>query len=205
MKIAALTGSIGMGKSTTLSMFKALGIPVWDADAAVHKIYAKGGAAIGPVSAVFPYCLKADGSIDRDILSRKVLGQTDKLKQLESIVHPLVGQDRGIFLASARQAGHPLAMVDVPLLFETGGQAYVDKVVVVSCAPDVQRARVLGRAGMTVEKFEAILARQTPDPEKRAKADFVITTDNGLDDTREQVGKVYAALMSTINAGREET
>jgi dephospho-CoA kinase len=195
MKVVALTGSIGMGKSTTTAMFADLGIPVWDADAAVHRIYSRGGAGVAPVSAAFPGALTADQSIDRAILATLVLGKPDALKHLESLVHPLVGQDRATFLNAARNAGAKIALVDVPLLFETGGDASVDATIVVSCAPETQRARVLARPGMSLEKFEAILARQMPDADKRARADFVVTTDTGLDDTREQVGKIYESLL----------
>ena len=197
MKVVALTGSIGMGKSTTAEMFAQLGVPVWDADAAVHRLYAAGCTAVGPVLAAFPDAGSPAGGIDRDALSRQVLGNPDALKRLEAIVHPLVGQDRSNFLARARDDGHLLALVDVPLLFETGGEAHVDQVIVVTCAPEVQRQRVLARPGVTVDKFEAILARQVPDAIKRAKADFVIETDHGLDAAREQVGLVLKALGGT--------
>jgi dephospho-CoA kinase len=196
MKIVALTGSIGMGKTTTTAMFADLGVPVWDADLAVHRIYAQGGAAVGPVSAIFPDALTPDGAIDRAVLAGLVLGKPDALKKLESIVHPLVGQHRATFLHGARHAGADIVLVDVPLLFETAGDAFVDAVIVVTCAPELQRKRVLARPGMSNEKFEAILARQMPDAQKRAKADFLITTDKSLDDTREQVAKVYQALLT---------
>ncbi|AMS30470.1 MAG TPA: dephospho-CoA kinase [Hyphomonadaceae bacterium] len=203
MKIVALTGSIGMGKSTTSAMFKDLGVPVWDADAAVHRLYARDGAAIPPLQALIPEAVGPEG-VDRTVLTRKILQDPGLLKQIESIVHPLVGKDRADFLVAAREQGAPLVMVDVPLLFETGGEAYVDAVIVVSCPPDLQRARVLARPGMTEEKFESILARQTPDEVKRAKSDFVIDTGLGLDAAREQVGKVHAALLSQIAQGAEE-
>jgi dephospho-CoA kinase len=196
MKIVAITGSIGMGKSTTAAMFADLGVPVWDADGAVHRIYAAGGAATGPVGEAFSSVTREDGGIDRDALSKAVLGNPDALKKLEAIVHPLVGQDRAAFLSDARAGEAKLVLVDVPLLFETGGEAYVDHVIVVSCDPQTQTRRVLARPGMTQDKLETILARQMPDAQKRAMADFVITTDNGLDDTREQVGKIYAILMA---------
>jgi dephospho-CoA kinase len=205
MKVVALTGSIGMGKSTTTAMFADLGVPVWDADAAVHRIYSQGGVAIGPVGDTFPDSLTADGAIDRGILAKLVLGKPEALKKLEGLVHPLVGQDRAAFLNEARQAGAMIALVDMPLLFETGGEAYVDAVIVVSCAPELQRTRVLGRPGMSVEKFEAILARQTPDADKRAKADFILTTDKSLDDTRKQVGKIYQALLAEPLQRKEKT
>jgi dephospho-CoA kinase len=201
MIIAALTGSIGMGKSTTAAMFADLGVPVWDADAAVHRIYSTGGAAVAPVSEAFPGVAGPDG-VDRQALSQQVLGNPEALKRLESIVHPLVGQDRASFLSDARAAGASLALVDVPLLFETGGQRFVDAVIVASCDGDLQRERVLARPGMTPEKLEAILARQTPDAEKRAMADFVVDTGHGLDHAREQVARIHAALLARAS---EET
>lgn len=195
MKIVALTGSIGMGKSTTSTMFQDLGVPIWDADAAVHRLYSPGGAAIAPLQALIPEAIGPEG-VDRGVLTARILQDATLLKQIEAIVHPLVGKDRADFLAAAREKGAPLVIVDVPLLFETGGEAYVDAVIVVSCPADIQKARVLARPGMTDEKFQAILARQTPDEIKRAKSDFVIETGLGLDAAREQVGKVYAALMA---------
>jgi dephospho-CoA kinase len=194
MKIVALTGSIGMGKSTTSAMFKDLGVPIWDADAAVHRLYAPDGAAISPLKALIPEAIGAHG-VDRNILTHKILQDPGLLKQIEAIVHPLVGKDRADFLAAARDQGASLVLVDVPLLFETGGEAYVDAVIVVSCSPEMQRARVLARPGMTEVKFASIVARQTPDDVKRAKADFVIDTGLGLDAAREQVGMVHAALI----------
>jgi dephospho-CoA kinase len=196
MKIIGLTGSIGMGKTTTASMFKDLGVPVWDADSAVHRLYTKGGAGVDPVSSAFPTALSNEGTIDRDSLAKLVLGAPDQLKLLETIVHPLVGQDRASFLAEARATGVPIAIVDVPLLFETSGEKYVDRVIVVTCNPDLQRRRVLARSGMSEAKLDSILARQTPDGQKRAKADFIITTDISLDDTREQVAKLYDQLLA---------
>jgi dephospho-CoA kinase len=201
MRIIGLTGSIGMGKTTTATMFKDLGVPVWDADSSVHRLYTRGGAGVGPVGAAFPTALSKEATIDRDSLAKLVLGSPEQLKLLESIVHPLVGQERANFLASARAIGAKIAIVDVPLLFETGGEKYVDSVIVVTCDPDLQRQRVLARPGMSEAKFDLILARQTPDAEKRARADFIITTDISLDDTREQVGKVYNHLFaSTMDA-----
>ena len=203
MKIVALTGSIGMGKSTTSAMFKDLGVPIWDADAAVHRLYASDGAAIPPLKALIPEAVGADG-IDRTILTHKILQDPGLLKQIEAIVHPLVGKDRADFLVAARAQGASLVLVDVPLLFETGGEAYVDAVIVVSCSPEMQRARVLARPGMTEEKFDSILARQTPDEVKRAKADFVIDTGLGLDAAREQVGMVHAALIKPAAEAAEK-
>lgn len=195
MIIAAVTGSIGMGKSTTAGLFAERGIPVWDADAAVHRLYRAGGAAVAPVEAAFPGVTGSAG-IDRDRLAARVLGDDAAIRRLEAIVHPLVGQDRAVFLADARAAGAPMALVDVPLLFETGGQKVVDAVIVASCDPDTQRARVLARPGMTEARLEAILARQVPDPEKRAMADFVVDTGYGLDHAREQVAGIHAALLA---------
>ncbi len=194
MLVVALTGSIGMGKSTTSAMFAARGVPVWDADAAVHRIYGPGGAAVAGVEALFPGVTGPDG-VDRTALSARVLGDPDRLKQLEALVHPLVGQDRAAFLADARAGGAPLALVDVPLLFETGGQAYVDAVIVVSCDAQTQRRRVLARPGMTEAKLDAILARQTPDATKRSMADFVVDTGQGLDHAREQVAAIHQTLL----------
>jgi dephospho-CoA kinase len=196
MKIIGLTGSIGMGKTTTAMMFRDLGVPVWDADGAVHRLYAKDGAGVGPVSAAFPLARLDNGTIDREVLGKLVLGSPDQLKLLEGIVHPLVGQDRANFLENERGMGAKIAIVDVPLLFETGGEKYVDRVIVVTCDPALQRRRVLARIGMSEAKFESILTRQTPDIEKRARADFIITTDISLDETREQVGKVYDQLLA---------
>ncbi|KAI6244238.1 DNA polymerase III subunit epsilon [Aphelenchoides fujianensis] len=181
MIVLGLTGSIGMGKSTTAAMFEAEGVPVYDSDAAVHALYAAGGAATA-----FPGVV-TDGAIDRAKLSARVVGDPEALAKLEAIVHPLVGAHRIGFFDKARAEGHEIVVLDVPLLFETGGQKSVDKVVVVSAPPEVQRARVLARPEMTPEKFEAILARQLPDAEKRARADFVIDTGRGVDHAREQV------------------
>lgn len=193
MILLGLTGSIGMGKSTVARFFRDEGVPVYDADAAVHALYADGGAAVGPVGAAFPSAI-ADGAVDRERLSRLVLNDADALKRLESIVHPLVGAAQMQFLEDARRAGAPVVVLDIPLLFEKGGEKRVDVVAVVSAPADVQRARVLARPGMTVEKFEAILAKQTPDPDKRARADFVIETGGSFDDTRAQVRAVLKAL-----------
>ena len=196
MKIVGLTGSIGMGKTTIAAMFQALGVPVWDADSAVHRLYAKGGLGVEPVGTAFPAALTKDGRIDRVLLSKEVLTSPNKLKALETLVHPLVGQDRSNFLSNARDLRAELAIVDVPLLFETGGEKYVDFVIVATCDAAIQRQRVLARPSMTEEKFASILARQTPDSEKRARADFIITTDESLDETRKQVVKIHAQLLA---------
>lgn len=199
MIVLGLTGSIGMGKSTTAAMFEAEGVPVYDSDAAVHALYAAGGAAVAPVEAAFPGVV-TDGAIDRAKLSARVVGDPEALAKLEAIVHPLVGAHRIGFFDKARAEGHEIVVLDVPLLFETGGQKSVDKVVVVSAPPEVQRARVLARPEMTPEKFEAILARQLPDAEKRARADFVIDTGQGVDHARAQVRDLLTLLRTSRSA-----
>ncbi|WP_374575146.1 dephospho-CoA kinase [Phenylobacterium sp.] len=195
MIILGLTGSIGMGKSTTAAMFAEAGVPVYDADAEVHRLYAPGGAAVAPIEAAFPGTVR-DGAVDRTALSAQVLGDPAALKRLEGIVHPLVGATRAGFFEAAKARGADMVVLDIPLLFETGGQKNVDAVVVVSAPADMQRARVLERAGMTAEKLDAILAKQTPDAEKRARADFVIDTGRGLEAAREQVAEVIATMRA---------
>ncbi len=199
MIILGLTGSIGMGKSTTAKMFEAEGAPVYDSDAAVHALYSEGGAAVAPVEAAFPGVV-VDGAIDRARLSARVVGDPEALEKLEAIVHPLVGAHRIGFFEKAQADGHDIVVLDVPLLFETGGQKNVHKVVVVSAAPNVQRERVLARPGMTAEKFEAILARQLPDAEKRARADFVIDTGKGLEAAHDQVRDILTLLRTAPQA-----
>lgn len=193
MLLVALTGSIGMGKTETAKMFARLGIPVYDADAEVHKLYEKGGAGVGPIGAAFEGVVR-DGAIDREALSKHVVGNPEQMKKLESIIHPLVGQVHRQWIAAQAEAKVPMVVLDIPLVFETGGEKRVDVVVVVSAPADLQRERVLARPGMTVEKFEGILAKQVPDAEKRARADFVIETHRGLDDAFEQVKKVVGDL-----------
>lgn len=193
MIVIGLTGSIGMGKSTVAAMFAEEGAPAFDSDAAVHALYAPGGAAVAPVEAAFPGVTK-DGGIDRGELSKRVVGDVDAIKRLEAIVHPLVRQAQVRFLGDAIAAGDACVVLDIPLLFEGGGEKNVDVVVVVSAPAEVQRARVLARPGMTAEKFERLLALQTPDAEKRARADFVIDTGGDLDATRAQVRAVLDAL-----------
>jgi len=195
MIIVGLTGSIGMGKSTTSAMFQAEGVPVYDADAAVHALYAKGGAAVAPVEAAFPGVV-IDGAIDRAKLSAHVVGNPEALKRLETIVHPLVGESRKVFFAAAAEADAPLVILDIPLLFETGGERNVAAVIVVSALEAIQRERVMARPEMTSEKLDAILARQLPDVEKRARADIVIDTSKGLDSAREQVRVAIAKLLA---------
>jgi dephospho-CoA kinase len=198
MIILGLTGSIGMGKSTTAQMFIAQGVPVYDSDAAVHALYAQGGAAVAPVEAAFPGVV-VDGAIDRARLSQRVLGNPEALKALEAIVHPLVGADRAGFFADAVGKGADIVVLDVPLLYETGGDRKVDKVVVVSAPADLQRQRVLARPGMDAAKFEAILARQTPDAEKRARADFVVDTGQGLEHAHQQVRDLLSRLRGSAS------
>lgn len=194
MIILGLTGSIGMGKSTTAAMFEAQGAPVYDADAAVHALYRAGGSAVAAVEALFPGVTSADGGVDRAALSARVVNDPAALKRLEAAVHPLVGAHRAAFFERVAEAD--VVVVDVPLLFETGGERAVHAVAVVSCPPEMQRARVLARPGMTPEKLDAILARQLPDAEKRVRADFVIDTGRGLDAARAQVEEVLAALRA---------
>ncbi len=182
-----LTGSIGMGKSTTAGFFRDMGVPVWDADAAVHRLYGKDGAAVGPVAALCPEALR-DGAIDRAELKRWIAHDPTALAALESVVHPLVAQDREAFVASV---SGPLVVLDIPLLFEVGAQ--VDGVLVVTAPENVQRARVLDRPDMNEAQLDAILARQMPDAEKRARADFVIETTD-MDSTRAAVQKLVRRL-----------
>ncbi len=193
MIIIGLTGSIGMGKSTVAKMFADVGAPAFDSDAAVHRLYAPGGAAVAAVAAVFPGALKR-GCIDRATLSALVVDHPAALKRLEQIVHPFVRQAQVDFAETQRAAGARWVVFDIPLLFETGGADLVDRVVVVSAPADVQKARVLARPGMTEEKFSQLLGRQTPDAEKRARADFTVETSGSFDQTRVQVRAVLDAL-----------
>jgi dephospho-CoA kinase len=184
MLIIGLTGSLGMGKSATARMFAEAGVPVHDADAAVHRLYE--GEAVAPVGAAFPGVV-VDGRIDRARLAPLVVDDKDAMKRLEAIVHPLVRREEERFLARAAEAGAKFAVLDIPLLFETGADQRVDVVVVVSAPPEVQRARVLRRPGMTADKFRALLAKQLPDAEKRRRADFVVDSSGGFDSARTQV------------------
>ena len=195
MITVGLTGSIGMGKSITAAMFAAEGVPVYDADAEVHALYAKGGAAVEPLEAAFPGVV-VDGAVDRAKLSHQVVGRPDELKRLEAIVHPLVGESRIGFFQDAVAAGADIVILDIPLLFETGGEKRMDAVVVVTAPADLQRQRVLARPGMDEAKLDAILARQMADAEKRARAHFVIDTSLGLEHARIQVRDVLARLRS---------
>jgi len=191
--VVGLTGSIGMGKSETAKLFARLGIPVHDADAVVHSLYEAGGKAVAPIATAFPGAVK-EGRVDRAALAAQLGGDQSAFRRLEAIVHPLVRESERAFLQAATDRGDELAVLDIPLLLETGGDTRVDAIVVVSANPEAQRTRVLARAGMTPEKFAAILARQLPDVEKRAKADFVIETDKGLPQAFEDVKRVVAAL-----------
>ena len=187
-----LTGSIGMGKSATATMFREAGIPVHDSDAAVHRLYA--GAAAPLIEAAFPGTVK-DGVVDRALLGAAVLNNDAAMKKLESIVHPLVTETTLTFLATAEKAGHRLVVLDVPLLFEVGRDRDCDAIVVVSADPSVQRERVLARPGMTEAKFQAIVARQIPDSEKRRRAHFVIDTGRGFEAARRAVKDVIRTLV----------
>ena len=190
--ILGLTGSIGMGKSATAAMFSKLGIPVHDADAAVHALYGPGGAAATAIAKAFPGVLDAEGGVDRTRLRAAVLGDSDRMAALETIVHPLVRAASTAFLA--RHADALLVVLDIPLLYETGGEARCDAVAVVSAPPDIQRARVLARPGMDAAAFAAILAKQMPDAEKRARADFVIDTSRGFPAAEAEVARIVARL-----------
>lgn len=191
MIVLGLTGSIGTGKSTTAAMFHDLGVPVHDADATVHDLYRS--EAVAPVGARFPEALK-EGVIDRKALSAVLAQSPERFRELEAIIHPLVRAREKAFLDAERQKGSALVLLDIPLLYETGGEARVDKVVVVTCGPEIQRQRVLARPGMTEEKFALILSRQMPDAEKRRRADFLIHTEEGLEAARKQVEEVINTL-----------
>ncbi len=195
MIVVGLTGSIGMGKSATAAMFEAEGCPVYDADAEVHKVYAAGGAAVEPLEAAFPGVTK-DGAVDRAALSARVVGDDEAMSRLNRIVHPLLGAGRAAFFAKAAAENAPIVVLDIPLLFEGGGERNMDAVVVVSAPADIQRQRVLAREGMTEAKLDGILARQMADAEKRAKAHFVVDTSQGFDAARAQVRDIIAALKS---------
>ncbi|WP_018631464.1 dephospho-CoA kinase [Neomegalonema perideroedes] len=197
-----LTGSIGMGKSATAEMFRKRGIPVYDADVAVAELYAPGGGAAPVLEALIPGAAASDGSADREVLRKAVLGNPGMLKKLEAAIHPLVLAKRAEFLAANREA--PLALLDIPLLYETGSEREMEAVLVVSAPAEVQRARVLARPGMTPERFEAILARQTPDAEKRARADWVLDTSRGFPAAEAEVEAILAQFRATGRIGQEK-
>jgi dephospho-CoA kinase len=196
MIVVGLTGSIAMGKSRAAAMFRAFDVPVFDADAEVHALFAPGGAAVAPVATTFPGCLGPGGAVDRGALSRLVLDQPDRLRRLEAIVHPLVRAAEGRFLRLACRAGAPLVLLDIPLLFETGGQGRVDAVAVVSAGKLLQDQRALRRPGMSPEKLARILANQTPNWRKRRQADFVIRSGYDQGALAAQVGAVIRAALA---------
>ena len=192
MRILGLTGSIGMGKSTTAKLFAEAGVPVYDADAAVHQLYE--GEAAPAIEAAFPGTT-ANGKVDRPKLSARVVHDPAAIKQLEQIVHPMLGASRQKFFADADAARAPVVVLDIPLLFETGGEKRVDAVVVVSTSPELQRERVLARGTMDEAKLEAIIAKQMPDAEKRKRADFVVDTSHGLEPVRAQITHILAEVV----------
>ena len=192
MIILGLTGSIGMGKSTTAKLFAEAGVPVYDADATVHQLYE--GEAAPAIEAAFPGTT-ADGKVDRQKLSARVVHDPAAMKQLEQIVHPMLGASRQKFFEDAERAGAPVTVVDVPLLYETGGEKRVDAVVVVTTTPENQRARIMARGTMTSEALDSILARQLPDAEKRKRADFVVDTSHGLDPVRAQIRDILQQVV----------
>ena len=198
--IIGLTGSIGMGKSTTAQMFADEGVPVFNADAEVHRLYGRGGRAVPLIRAVFPDAVE-DGAVVRERLAAHMRSDPLNLEVLESFIHPMVGEARQAFLEANAHA--PAILFDIPLLFETGGEARVDTVVVVTCSLETQKKRVLARPGMTEEKFRFILSQQVPDIEKRARADFVISTENGLGAARDSVRGVLASLGLTHGRGHD--
>lgn len=195
MLLLGLTGSIGMGKSTVGEMFRKLGIPVYDADAEIHKLYARGGAGVEPIREAFPDAV-VDDQVDRQRLSRLVVGNEAEIQRLEQVIHPLLAEGRAAFFEKAQKEGHNIVVLDIPLIFETGGEDRVHKIAVVSAPADVQRARVLARPQMTEEKFEAILSRQVDDVEKRKRADFVIDTHCTPEETFAQVKKLVEQLKN---------
>ena len=191
MFILGLTGSIGMGKTTTAGLFAEAGVPVHDADAAVHALYE--GEVVAAIEAAFPGSTAA-GKVDREKLGRRVVNDPAAFKRLEAIVHPLVRQSETRFLADARARGAPVAVLDIPLLYETGGEARVDAVVVVSAPGEMQRERALQRPAMTVDKLESLLAQQLPDAEKRRRADFIVDSGHGIEHARKQVNEILARV-----------
>ena len=197
MIILGLTGSIGMGKSTVARMFADGGVPVFDADAVVHQLQGPAGALVAEIEAQFPGTTGAAG-VNRTALAERVLAEPEALRRLEAITHPAVARERAAFLAAHRDA--PLVVLDIPLLFEKGLEQTVDKVAVVSADPEVQRLRTLERVGMSPEKYLRILAHQLPDPEKRARADFVIPTDVSMDETRASVRRIVACLTGAADS-----
>jgi len=199
MYLIGLTGSIGMGKSLTASLFQKQGVPVYDADAAVHALYEKGGAAVAPIGALVPEAV-VDGTVDRAILGAHVLKDAEKLKALEAIVHPLAGQAQMAFLLDNEAAGTKAVVLDIPLLLEGGGEKFVDSVVVVSAPYELQRQRVLARPGMSEERFADILAKQVPDAEKRKRAEFIVDSSISVEDAEAQVRAILDAIEGRAGA-----
>ena len=202
MYLIGLTGSIGMGKSATANLFQEAGVPVYDADAAVHALYEKGGAAVTPIGEMVPEAI-IDGAVDRAILGQHVLKDAAKLKALEAIVHPLAGQSQFDFLAQAKADKAACVVLDIPLLFETGGQDFADCVVVVSAPFEVQKQRVLAREGMSEERFHDILAKQMPDKDKCAQADFIVDSAISIEDARRQAHAILAAIKGRAGSAYE--
>lgn len=196
--LLGLTGSIGMGKSTTAAMFADEGVPVWDADSAVHRLYAKGGAAVAEICAICPEAV-IDGAVDRNVLKDWISRDPEALKRIEAVVHPLVAMDRAAFIEDASEEDTPMLLLDIPLLFETGADSTMDAVVVVSAPPEIQRARVLARPGMSEAQLETILSRQMPDSEKCARASYVIETLT-LEATRNAVRDLIADIREKRHA-----
>lgn len=197
--LLGLTGSIGMGKSTTAAMFAEAGVPVWDADACVHRLYGQGGAAVPILAVAFPEAIR-NGAVDRSALRARMAADTHALSRLESLVHPLVAADRAAFIAAAKAQGAPLVVLDIPLLFETGAETAVDATLVVTTSADIQRARVLERPGMTPEHLAQILSRQMTDAEKRARADYIIETTT-IDEARSAVQTLIRDITAKIRKG----
>ena len=193
MIVLGLTGSLGMGKTTAAAMLRMLGVPVHDADRAVHRLLARGGAAVAPVAAAFPGAERG-GAIDRTALGRRVFGNPQELRRLERLLHPLVRREEQQFLKRMRARRVPIVALDIPLLFETGGERRCDKVIVVTAPPFIQRARVMARPGMTEERFRAVLAQQMPDAEKRRRADFVVPTGLGRAVARRHLRRILETL-----------
>ena len=189
-----LTGSIGMGKTETGKIFSEFGFPVYNADDAVHKLYGPGQKGSEKIKEIFPNSINPDGSVNREILSAEVLGDVDKIRALESIIHPLVGEDREIFFK--KNSDSPAIILDIPLLFETGGEKFVDLVIVVDAPQDIQEERVLSRPNMTKEKFEKIIAEQIPNDVKKKKADFIVDTSISIEDARIQVENIIRKIKN---------
>lgn len=191
--VLGLTGSIGMGKSTTAKLFAEMGVPVYDADAMVHRLYE--GEAVAVIEQAFPGTT-GEGRVDRQKLSARVVGDAAAMKRLEAIVHPMLRAHEALFLAEAERTGASVAVLDIPLLFETGREGRVDAIAVVTTTPEIQRERILSRPNMTPEKLEAVLARQIPDAEKRRRADFIVDTSDGIDDVRRQIRAILEKLAT---------